>query len=34
MTMMKPDLGIDLDGIFLKYGLVDRNYNIAEKWKK
>jgi len=31
--MERYDLGIDLGGTFLKYGLVDENYNVVENWK-
>ena len=26
-------LGIDIGGTFIKYALVDKEYNIKEKWK-
>ena len=31
--MEKYNLGIDIGGTFIKYALVDKNYNIKEKWK-
>lgn len=31
--MKRYDLGIDLGGTFIKYALVDEEYNIVEKWK-
>ena len=31
--MEKYSLGIDIGGTFIKYALVDENYNIKEKWK-
>lgn len=30
---MKYSLGIDIGGTFIKYALVDENYNIIDKWK-
>ena len=27
------NLGIDIGGTFIKYALVDKDYNIKEKWK-
>ena len=31
--MEKYNLGIDIGGTFIKYALVDKKYNIKEKWK-
>ena len=31
--MEKYNLGIDIGGTFIKYALVDKDYNIKEKWK-
>ena len=31
--MGKYSLGIDIGGTFIKYALVDNDYNIKEKWK-
>lgn len=31
--MKKLDLGIDIGGTFIKYALVDKDFNIIEKWK-
>ena len=31
--MENYNLGIDIGGTFIKYALVDDNYNIKEKWK-
>ena len=31
--MERYDLGIDLGGTYIKYALVDEEYNIVEKWK-
>jgi len=31
--MKRYDLGIDLGGTYIKYALVDEEYNIVEKWK-
>ena len=31
--MGKFSLGIDIGGTFIKYALVDEDYNIKEKWK-
>ena len=31
--MRKYNLGIDIGGTFIKYALVDKHYNIKEKWK-
>lgn len=33
VIMFQYSLGIDIGGTFIKYGLVDKNYNIIEKWK-
>lgn len=31
--MIKYNLGIDIGGTYIKYALVDKDYNIAKKWK-
>ena len=31
--MSKYNLGIDIGGTYIKYALVDKEYNIKEKWK-
>ena len=31
--MSKYSLGIDIGGTFIKYALVDEDYNIKERWK-
>ena len=30
--MSKYSLGIDIGGTFIKYALVDEDYNIKERW--